>query len=30
MQLVVRFFDPDGHLDEVGESLASLAKRLYD
>lgn len=30
MQLAVRFFDPDGHLDEVGESLASTEKRLYD
>jgi catechol 2,3-dioxygenase-like lactoylglutathione lyase family enzyme len=27
-QLVVRFYDPDGHIVEVGEDLGALARRL--
>jgi catechol 2,3-dioxygenase-like lactoylglutathione lyase family enzyme len=29
-QRVVRFYDPDGHMIEVGEAMNSLVKRLMD
>ena len=29
-QRVVRFYDPDGHVIEVGENLATVAKRFAD
>ena len=29
-QKVVRFYDPDGHMVEVGESMEHLSFRLYD
>jgi catechol 2,3-dioxygenase-like lactoylglutathione lyase family enzyme len=29
-QRVVHFYDPDGHLIEVGEAMSSLVKRLMD
>jgi catechol 2,3-dioxygenase-like lactoylglutathione lyase family enzyme len=29
-QRVVRFYDPDGHLIEVGEAMSSLVKRLMN
>lgn len=29
-QRVVRFYDPDGHIIEVGEAMGSLVKRLMD
>lgn len=28
-QLVMRFYDPDGHIIEVGETMKSLTGRLY-
>ena len=28
-QKVVRFYDPDGHMIEVGEALANVVKRFY-
>ncbi len=29
-QRTIRFFDPDGHLIEIGESLVTFVKRLHD
>jgi hypothetical protein len=29
-QRVVRFYDPDGHMIEVGEAMSTLVKRLMD
>ncbi len=29
-QLVVRVYDPDGHIVEIGESMAALASRLHE
>jgi catechol 2,3-dioxygenase-like lactoylglutathione lyase family enzyme len=29
-QRVVRFYDPDGHMIEVGEAMSTLVKRLVD
>jgi len=28
-QMVVRFYDPDGHIIEVGESIVIVAKRIF-
>ena len=29
-QRVVRFYDPDRHIIEVGEEIAAVARRFYD